>query len=339
MRLTRGADLPSGAVGARARDRRSVRLRPAAAHRQIACHHGGGRRGGNGRHRPGCGSQRIDAASGAVFDDERAAGTVCVPERGKRRHLRHPHRRDPRLLGRDVLVLPAGSFPGTYTHVSRLGGVCAVQTSGALSCWASSDDNLASVPAGAFVEVAIGESAACARRADRSVACWGRGRKRAPGLRLREPDRRGLLLLRAGDRRSRGRVLGAPLPGREVVQVISGPFVAVDTGRFFACGLRPDGSVSCWSASFPPGHQRLEHVRPAVAAAGPVRRAERGRVPRLRASRRRDTSSCWGADTYGQSTPPADVAFTQVSAGSNHTCGILPDGSVVCWGGSCNPWG
>jgi len=42
---------------------------------------------------------------------------------------------------------------------------------------------------------------------------------------------------------------------------------------------------------------------------------------------------------YGQSAPPPGVRFTQVSAGSNHTCGILPDGSALCWGGSCNPWG
>jgi hypothetical protein len=34
---------------------------------------------------------------------------------------------------------------------------------------------------------------------------------------------------------------------------------------------------------------------------------------------------------YGQATPPAG-AFTQVSAGYLHTCGVRSDGTGVCWG-------
>src|SRR5438552_7915277 len=40
------------------------------------------------------------------------------------------------------------------------------------------------------------------------------------------------------------------------------------------------------------------------------------------------TVVCWG---YYAATPPAD-AFTQVSAGSWHACGLKTDGAVVCWG-------
>ena len=40
---------------------------------------------------------------------------------------------------------------------------------------------------------------------------------------------------------------------------------------------------------------------------------------------------CWGRDDYGQATPPEGV-FASVSAGGRHTCGVLRDGSVLCWG-------
>ena len=41
--------------------------------------------------------------------------------------------------------------------------------------------------------------------------------------------------------------------------------------------------------------------------------------------------ACWGLDDEGQSTPPAGT-FTTVSAGADHTCGILDTGAVACWG-------
>jgi hypothetical protein len=40
---------------------------------------------------------------------------------------------------------------------------------------------------------------------------------------------------------------------------------------------------------------------------------------------------CWGENGYGQSTPPAGT-FTQVSGGNAHTCGVKSDGTAACWG-------
>ena len=40
---------------------------------------------------------------------------------------------------------------------------------------------------------------------------------------------------------------------------------------------------------------------------------------------------CWGQDRAGQSTPPSGT-FISVSAGGFHSCGIRADGSVECWG-------
>ena len=43
------------------------------------------------------------------------------------------------------------------------------------------------------------------------------------------------------------------------------------------------------------------------------------------------TVVCWGDNTFGQSAPPKGT-FTQISAGADHTCGLLADKSLVCWG-------
>ena len=43
------------------------------------------------------------------------------------------------------------------------------------------------------------------------------------------------------------------------------------------------------------------------------------------------TAACWGADSHGQSSPPAG-RFTAVAAGWGHTCGLKADNTVACWG-------
>ena len=42
--------------------------------------------------------------------------------------------------------------------------------------------------------------------------------------------------------------------------------------------------------------------------------------------------TCWGRNYFGESSPPAKTQFTQLGIGSYHTCGILPDGQLECFG-------
>ena len=48
-----------------------------------------------------------------------------------------------------------------------------------------------------------------------------------------------------------------------------------------------------------------------------------------------DTSGsiqCWGDNSYGQSTPPADDDFAKVAASGIHACGLRTNGRIECWG-------
>ena len=41
--------------------------------------------------------------------------------------------------------------------------------------------------------------------------------------------------------------------------------------------------------------------------------------------------SCWGSNTYGQTTAPSGT-FIQLSSGAYHTCALRIDDVLVCWG-------
>src|SRR5437899_2039630 len=45
------------------------------------------------------------------------------------------------------------------------------------------------------------------------------------------------------------------------------------------------------------------------------------------------TTTCWGDNTYGQSTPTSPPgALTAISSGGSHACAIKSDNTGVCWG-------
>ena len=41
--------------------------------------------------------------------------------------------------------------------------------------------------------------------------------------------------------------------------------------------------------------------------------------------------ACWGSDSHGQSSPP-DVTAVQISTGTLHSCALLGDETITCWG-------
>jgi alpha-tubulin suppressor-like RCC1 family protein len=205
------------------------------------------------------------------------------------------------------------------------------------------------------VAVVAGGSHTCAVLDDGSTRCWGWGGEGRLGLgdelaRGDEPGEMGDALPAVG-------VPGPPTPG---------PVVAAGSG--FSCALMPEGSVRCWgSGSFGrlgdgqafSGRGWLPNemgVALPEIDLGTGRTATALTVGDQHACALLDDGAvrCWGRNLEGQlglgdqaargddpgemgdALPTVDLGVgrtaVSISAGGNHTCAVLDDGSVRCWG-------
>lgn len=133
-----------------------------------------------------------------------------------------------------------------------------------------------------FDQVAAGTTHSCGVTPASAIFCWGEGRAL------------GVEIVTAGEFR--------PTPQR-VLDPASGPVVwkRVTAGRNFSCGITAGGDAYCWGTNF----------------AGQL--GDGTTVPRGSPTRVADPSS-------------GPVAWSVLSAGSYHVCGIASDGRAFCWG-------
>jgi alpha-tubulin suppressor-like RCC1 family protein len=188
-------------------------------------------------------------------------------------------------------------------------------------------------------KVAVGPVESCALRDGGSVQCW-----RDSGPREQIPDICGATALAVGqlmmcaivsggEVACRGQVLVPGLPegySEEVVRIpgITGA-TSLALGRDgYACALLEAGTVTCWGPRAPSTIAGMSGV---VAIAG----TESLRMCALLADR---SVSCWrssGAPGPMQAAPAAIEGLSDVvslSAGQQHSCAVLTDGTVRCWG-------
>ena len=97
-----------------------------------------------------------------------------------------------------------------------------------------------------------------------------------------------------------------------------GTFTSVSAGSVHTCAIGADGTVSCWGAEFAPAP---EGTFMSVSAGG-------NHTCGVKVD---GTVACWGDNRQGQAVPP-EGSFTSVSAGYSHTCGLRTDGTLTCWG-------
>jgi hypothetical protein len=218
-------------------------------------------------------------------------------------------------LGASALAVSCG-----YTHT------CALVAGGTLWCWGGSiqvdgtpDDKPTPVQLqslGANVAaVAAGGNHTCALLKDGTVMCWGQN-----------------FAGQLGD--------GTTATQTAPVQVINigANAVYLAAGRYHNCAILTGGPLWCW------GDSQTQPAQVSVLGANVsgVSCGEKHRCALLKDA----TLSCWGDGTYGQlgdgttmskSMPvkvqglPTGVAAT--AAGGAHTCAVLIDGTLWCWGG------
>jgi alpha-tubulin suppressor-like RCC1 family protein len=237
------------------------------------------------------------------------------------------------------------------SHVVALGAgewhTCAVMATGQVKCWGdntqwqlgsalprrSSKPLLTTV--GPATQIAAGRTHSCAILINGEVTCWGDNRTSQTGVQ-REPMAKPSLPVM--------------VPG--VVNAI-----AVAAGDEHSCAVQQDGQLLCWGDNHfgQLGHGIVEHhffpPRP-VPLAGKALSVAAGRRHTCALLDDR-TVQCWGNGFEGQlgdglnkdsltpvrvvspepgvGTAPLDHV-TAITAGSQHTCALLENGRVYCWG-------
>ena len=206
--------------------------------------------------------------------------------------------------------------------------------------------------------VIVGGYMSCAVLDDASLKCWG-DILEDTGDPINTPTSMSLPTGRHIDLSERDidgdgilNIFDTHMPGGQAGSIFASP--KMDAGKFHTCAILDNGSVSCWGNSNSQGeignsessgswtHDTVDFPSGRTATSLSTGSYHSCAVM--------DNGSvmCWGYGGSGQlgdgdfsdrftpvfSRLPAGSSAVAVDAGSAHTCAILLDGSVMCWGGN-----
>ncbi|HEY7894540.1 MAG TPA: hypothetical protein VIC24_06540 [Gemmatimonadaceae bacterium] len=247
------------------------------------------------------------------------------------------------------VVAPVG-----FSHVSLGAGIgCGIGRSSDTYCWGSEllgalgngeQSDTAVPPARVaghhrFVSVSAGVFGGCGLDAAGAAWCWGANLFGELGTGSADDN----------------------AVATEPVAVTGGSrFAQITVGAAYACGITTSGTTACWGVNdagqLGTGNGDDQTAPAPVAASGFVAVFAGGKNNVLDHTCALDASgaaSCWGADDQGQlgaaagatcaSLQPVPcamspvavergLAFTTLALGDTHTCGMVADGHVYCWG-------
>jgi alpha-tubulin suppressor-like RCC1 family protein len=223
---------------------------------------------------------------------------------------------------------------------------CALLSNGTVKCWGGNakgqlgngGTNTSTIPvpvSGITNAIAItaGAEHTCALLSDGTVKCWGRNDAGQLGDGTKKDS-------------------STPVPVKDLTNAI-----AITAGGFHTCALLSNGTVKCW------GWNAKGQLGDGTIATkvSPVQVQEQGNavlknVVAIKAGwvhtcalLSNGTVKCWGDNGSGQisvsyihtsqvSTVALDVPDLKnavaIAAGENHTCALLSNGTVKCWGGN-----
>jgi alpha-tubulin suppressor-like RCC1 family protein len=254
------------------------------------------------------------------------------------------------------IEITGGALAGkTVTQIAAGAGVhtCALLSDATIACWGgngfgqlgTSDTAERNIPVAitggalagkTITQIAVGGGHSCALFSDSTVACWGNNLLGQLGIG------------NYSDSHIPVAVTGGALDGKTVTQI--------SAGSQHTCALLSDATIACWGANndgqLGTGITSRDINVPVAVSEG----SNAGHtVTRITASGYHTcavlsdgTVSCWGRNEYGQlgtgdttnsNTPLAVTGgaltgktVTRVSAGREHTCALLANGTVACWG-------
>ena len=194
------------------------------------------------------------------------------------------------VYGYEYSPVPTNGFGNNRTATSISSGedhTCVILNDGNISCWGKNDDGRLGTDTESHsgipiqtsglvdsnksaVAISVGDTHSCAIIDDGKVVCWGRGG---------------------------GTGGGRPMFGQGRTAI------AISTGGFNSCAILDNGEVKCWGYG------------------------DRGQLG--------NGNSGW---SYGENYPVQTTQFpggrtaVAISSGRQHSCAILDNGSVACWG-------
>ncbi len=203
-------------------------------------------------------------------------------------------------------------------------------------------------------ELASGESHTCALRDDGTVVCWGANDVGQLGTDLEQDAFEALDPVGFAQGTTIGyRREARPVQGLEDVQQLV-------AGHAHTCALLASGTVKCWGDSaagqLGNGDFSLDECGGRPCSRQPVSASGLEKATQLSVGRRHSCAfdhagrlSCWGSDAVGVAsdrlalcdgvpcaTAPMAVRTErdalQVWSGHSHSCALLSDGEVACWG-------
>ena len=224
-----------------------------------------------------------------------------------------------------VLIPPALSFDtialgmSWWTYDSG-NHACGLLTGGGVACWGHERTNENEPPAELFVQVEADGGGSWAVTPEGELRCWGDCNivPSEPYRFVSEVFGYGAALNTYGDAETWH---GYGYPGATV----RGPFAAL-TGGMLSCGIREDGSLTCWWASQPDDTSAQKYA-PAGAFSQVCSSWDFNCALSVAGA-----AVCFGVGPSEDILNVPAVSFTQISCGSSHACGVTPDHEIVCWG-------
>lgn len=242
--------------------------------------------------------------------------------------------------GQAVYTIEVGGVPLQVSKIATgQGHTCAVTPAGGVKCWGfnvygqlgngAKTNSLTPVAVtgldSGIEAVYLGAYHSCAIKTDGAVKCWGY-------------NNAGQL----GDNSITDRLVPVD------ANLGSGP-VALALGYSHTCALMADKSVKCWGENsqgeLGNGSTTDNRIPTSVVGlAGPVASLSSG-MSHVCVLTEAGSAQCWGGNGSGQvgsgSTTNRSTPYTitslgtevrSIAAGSYHSCAVISDGSVKCWG-------
>lgn len=238
---------------------------------------------------------------------------------------------------------------------------CAVRSDGMVQCWGRNTSDQTAVPAELkATQVTVGGETSCALSQEDEIVCWGNndfGLLDSPDGLFKDLDITGwcgFAVSKAGEVDTWGDEQCPPtqLSGMERVEAGMGAYSS------YACGIHSNKTVRCWGEA-----EHGENVAPegtfkdidcrgdwyslGVSAIDGELVCWAVVCPDLPSGEHTMVSSyldhfcavssdgkiaCAGRDISGETNPPTETDYRQVSIGGNYACAITKGGELECWG-------